>query len=348
MLRNVLLLLFALVLVVAAVGWVKNGGAQNLAQNASFFSNPFSMFNTTETESGWQLPSYEIPFEIQPITLPEFTEEDGVLISADTRWGDATSHEDIHEVLLDAETEYDRLRAQLADVRTFGDVSPAHGLVYISNVSTGLNESMPSVEYVSIEASSENTAPISLSGWSLQSARSGKRAMIPQGTRLLTAGTIPEITPITLEPGARAIITTGKSPVGVSFRENSCSGYLDQFQSFVPSLDTYSCPLASDELPYTLENAEIYGDACFSFLETLPRCTFYTDSFPADISGQCRNFVQYVMSYNGCVQQNRWRPSFTRKDWRIFLGQPQELWAASRDVIRLLDAQGRTVDAWSY
>lgn len=348
MLRNVLLLLIAVVLVLAAAMWVRNGGAQTLKDGASFFPNPFALLSATSTESGWQLPTYSIPFEIQPIPLPDFSEQDGVLVSADPRWGDVGYHEAVHETLLEAEAEYDRLRSQLADVRTFGEVSPARGLVYITNVSTGLDDDTPSVEYVSIEASNSNTAPVSLSGWSLQSARTGKRAPVPQGTRLLVSGNVSQLTPVSLDPGGKAIITTGKSPVGISFRENSCSGYLDQFQTFVPSLDTYSCPSPSDALPYTLENAETYGDSCFGFLDSLPRCTFYTDTFPTDLSNQCKNFVHYVLSYNGCVEQNRWRPSFVRKDWRLYLGQPEELWSASRDVIRLLDAQGRTVDAWSY
>lgn len=348
MLKNIILLLIVLVIVAAAITWVSSGAPQEIARRAPLVSNPFEAFMATTTQGGLRLPVYPIP-EFTPLELPQFSEENGEIISADGRlFEDPAFVASLERTLSDAEDEYDALRAQLTDVRTFGEPSPYRGDVYFTNVSTGLGNTTPSVEYVTIEAARDITAPITLTGWSLQSARSGARFPLPQATRTFVMGQVPTFSPVQLDPGAQATITTGVSPVGTSFRVNSCSGYLDQFQSFIPSLDTYSCPHPADELPATLENYETYGDACVSFVSNLPACHFYTGTLPDDLSYACRSFVQQALTYNGCVERNRWRPSFTTKDWRLFLGQPAEIWGHTHDVIRLLDSSGRTVDVWSY
>ena len=348
MLKNILLLLIVLIIVAAAITWVASGAPQEIARRAPLVSNPFAGFMSTTTQGGLRLPVYAIP-EYIPLELPEFSEQNGEILSADNRlFEDPDFVASLERTLVDAEEEYDALRAELSDVRTFGEPSPYRDEVYFTTVSTGLGTETPSVQYVTIESARDLTAPITLTGWSLQSARSGARFPLPQATRTFVMGQVPVFAPVQLDPGAQATITTGVSPIGTSFRVNSCSGYLDQFQSFVPSLDTYSCPRPSDELPATLENYEAYGDACISFVSSLPSCHFYTNTFPSDISYACKAFVQQALTYNGCVERNRWRPSFVTKDWRLFLGQPKEVWAHEHDVIRLLDSAGRTVDVWSY
>ncbi len=342
------MLLIVLIIVASAVTWVASGAPQEIARRTNLISNPFASFAATTTQGGLRLPVYPIP-EYVPLELPLFSEENGEILSADSRlFEDPDFVASLERTLIDHEETYDELRAELDDVRTFGEPSPYRNDVYFTNVSTGLGNKTPSVEYVVIEASRDLSAPITLTGWSLQSARSGARFPLPQATRTFVMGQVPVFAPVQLEAGAQATITTGVSPVGTSFRINSCSGYLDQFQSFVPSLDTYACPQPADELPPTLENYNAYGDACIAFVSGLPTCHFYTGTFAADISYQCKAFVQQALTYNGCVERNRWRPSFVTKDWRLFLGQPSEVWAHMHDVVRLLDNQGRTVDVWSY
>ena len=151
---------------------------------------------------------------------------------------------------------------------------------------------------------------------------------------------------IALVAGERAIVATGISPVGVSFRENSCTGYLDQFQGFSPAMSR-NCPSPEDILPLTEENLRAYGEGCFDYIRELPACTTPL-SPPSYISGQCAAYLQNNLSYNGCMNMNRWRPSFAGDTWRIFLNARGELWGNSHDVIRLLDSEARTVDVISY
>jgi hypothetical protein len=40
--------------------------------------------------------------------------------------------------------------------------------------------------------------------------------------------------------------------------------------------------------------------------------------------------------------------SFGLNTWRLYLNAYGELWSNSHDVIRLLDAEGRTVDSLTY
>jgi len=76
--------------------------------------------------------------------------------------------------------------------------------------------------------------PIRISGWTLESA--GASTTIPEGTALLRQGVVNTQQPIILYPGEGAIISFGTSPVGTSFRVNTCSSLLEKFQPFTPPL----------------------------------------------------------------------------------------------------------------
>src|SRR6185295_18661707 len=109
------------------------------------------------------------------------------------------------------------------------------------------------------------------SGWSLQSAVTGTRASLPQtGAEMFVAGSVNHGVPIYLDPGTSAFIVSGISPVGISLRENVCTGYLAQLQHFSPGLDT-ACPDPSDMLPMTADNLRIYGASCVDYVQSLPR-----------------------------------------------------------------------------
>lgn len=237
---------------------------------------------------------------------------------------------------------------QAEAAKYFGDPSPKRGQVtiqsshiYTSGVRKVENES------ITIKSSPSNTAPVNITGWSIASAVSGKRKIIPPGTRTYKLGAVPEIEEVNLSPGNFAIINSGHSPVGVSFQTNICSGYLTQFQSFSPNL-TNSCPSPSSELPNTLENLQTYGAECIDFVAGLPSCTYHIGSLPENINASCKSFVTNALSYNSCVDRYRWQSDFFGNKWRIYLENDDILWNPLHDVIRLLDESGRTVDVWSY
>ena len=240
----------------------------------------------------------------------------------------------------------DASNAQIDAARNFGNPSPFRGQVNITQAS-GAQESSPSAEYIVIGASSANTAPIDITGWSLQSVYTGARGYVPRSASTFVMGNVNSSEATQINPGATAIINSGTSPVGMSFRENICSGYLAQFQSFYPSLSN-SCPSPSSQLALNAENLRTFGETCFDFVQSIPSCTSPFQSIPSNISPNCRTFALNNFSYNGCVSRNFSSSVFALDSWRIYLGSGVELWRNSHDVIRLLDNLGRTVDVLTY
>ncbi len=169
--------------------------------------------------------------------------------------------------------------------------------------------------------------------------------MIPPSASPFLANSANILGATSLAPGGLALVATAASPVGVSFRENMCTGYLSQFQSFTPSLSD-ECPSPSQILPMTESNLVQYGESCFDAIRNLPSCRF-----PQDLSGvsaSCRAYLTEKLSYNGCVASNSFRAGFNANMWRVYLGASGELWRNSHDAIRLLDAQGKTVSVYVY
>ena len=156
-------------------------------------------------------------------------------------------------------------------------------------------------------------------------------------------GELNEQNQIDLAPGGVAVITTGESPVGTSLRENECSGYLEQLQSYTPPIET-QCPSPGNETAQATE----YGQSCADYVSSLPFCTF-PQTVPSGISAQCQAYVQTTFSYNGCVQTYENDPTFASNDWRIYIEYAShDLWHNDHDTIRLLDSQGETVAVTSY
>lgn len=243
------------------------------------------------------------------------------------------------------EAEYDQLNAAASKQRTFGTPSPHAGKVGIAQDAFGIRSSNPRDEYVQIVANYGNAAPIDIAGWSLESALTGMKIQIPPAASPYIEGSANILGPILLEPGAVAHVTSAVSPIGVSFRENMCTGYLNQGRSFDPMLQE-ACPSPSREIPLTEENLRSYGDACFDVINGTSQCRTPQDL--QSVSPSCRVVLADALSYNGCMSRNRFRSGFHGSTWRVYLGSARELWRDSHDVIRLIDAQGRTVSVFTY
>ncbi len=87
-------------------------------------------------------------------------------------------------------------------------------------------------EYVTLYASGENTLSIDVSGWSVVSERYGMRLVIPLAAPSFIPGASNRVSGVSLAPGGSALIYTGISPIGVSFRENQCTAYLNHPPSY--------------------------------------------------------------------------------------------------------------------
>lgn len=236
------------------------------------------------------------------------------------------------------------------DLDELGEFSPVAGMVEIVNDSETVSTDDLAYEYIEIRAAESNAEPINISNWSLQSMISDIWIGLPQGTELFTAGDVNSIQDIYLRPGEHAYIATRRSPVGVSFRVNRCSGFLSSTQEFNPPIAT-QCIVPEKLLPPTIDNIKEYGSACVQFMEKMPSCTYITRTTSGfnTLSSECLSFIQPRLTHNFCNGVYAQESDFyDPKEWRIFLNQTNALWRENYEVIRLLDEKNRTVDVLNY
>ncbi|HEX8946633.1 MAG TPA: hypothetical protein VF829_00245 [Candidatus Paceibacterota bacterium] len=228
----------------------------------------------------------------------------------------------------------------------FGTPSTHRGTVTLSHYVSDAAATDPAHEYVTIRLSSDASAPVDISGWRLVSDTSGASATIPKGTEVPRSGLINATQPIVLNPGDLATVSSGRSPIGASFRENLCIGYFAQYQPFYPPLPI-TCPTPYDELKsYYGENPE-RDTACIAYTQGLNRCTLVATP-PVNLSGTCASFLTTHINYHGCVNAHENDPHFKGITWRVYLGRDKSMWHKQYEVVRLLDADGKTVDMFSY
>lgn len=203
-------------------------------------------------------------------------------------------------------------------------------------------ETNPSKEYIELVVSYNQNKPISITGWKIKSATTGKEATIGTGVGVFYSGRINNESPVHLLSGDRVVVVTGRSPIGASFRLNRCTGYLEQFQDFVPPLRS-ECARPQDEV-----GADRLDDACFSYVQKLPQCQVHVRAYPAGLSPECQRFLSENITHNGCVELHKNDKDFSRSEWRVFLGYTQELWKEKRDTLLLINETGKTIDSFSY
>lgn len=256
--------------------------------------------------------------------------------------------------------------------------SPWYGQIriYASNASF---EYQPHQEYIVLQAQyGSMREPINITGWTLTNAAGSRRyqlgsntilgntsrVTIPSAATLYIPGAPNTAGPVILNPGDRAIVVSGSMPpvttypIG-SFRVNKCSGYIEEWESvaFSPELQR-QCPRPDSYPEYQTVERE-----CYEFLRRLNTCRTpeFKDKKRPDggyeagavdgvvgLSNQCKAFISRTFSYNACVANHLNDENFYTNEWRIFLGQPWELWAQDRETITLYDRQGLIVDQVSY
>lgn len=326
--RSILGYVFVSVILILMLAWLWAGGWANIRTAVADMPNPLDII------WGESTATYEVDLPWQ-LNVPQGPDISGLVE------GSAGAEGSPEEQLAQLQEQYDALQRQAQDPRAKGAPSPYAGSVSLS--AAGAAESGAD-EYV--ELSARSGGAVDISGWILESALTGKRAVIPSAAQPYILGLVNRVAPVMLEAGHTAYVATGPSPIGISFQENMCTGYLAQTQHFTPSLAN-ACPSPSQVLPATAENMQRYGIDCIDFVSGIPQCTVLT-ALPASLSPACRTYIANALSYNGCVSANQTRPLFERDTWRLYLGISGDLWHDRHDVIRLLDASGRIVDAVSY
>lgn len=271
-------------------------------------------------------------------------------------YGDAESDgaESGDSTFFNPRTTIDSLKRQMRDAADFGTPSQYKGMVRISG--GDISATNPKEEYVTLEASYDAPKNLSISGWRLEAVSTGYGATIPQGVELYRSAN-PLLAPIVLHPGDTAYVTTGEAPNDVSFRENSCMGYLNFNDEYHPEISG-SCPSASDEYDRYYTGNKYLDTKCYDLAHDTYGCTTPRES--RGLSSPCIRFISTYLNYNGCVLTHQGDSDFKEPTWHIFLGRSEikgsrtaartygELWKGDRGAIRLLDAEGKTVDLYEY
>jgi len=319
MIRTILKYLLVGMVIALVLLWLWSGGWTLIKIEVANLGNPIDILRGTSTST------YQIRLPFSP-SVPQGPDISGLVARGDSMSDGGSSD-----------------GTQISGTAS-GSGAPSiyQGEVTLAAAHAGSSD--PAHEYVVIESTAGG--PIDISGWTLQSMLTGKREVLPEAAQPLVAGAINRVAPVVLSPRQVAIVTTGTSPVGASFQENICTGYLAQEQNFDPSLQN-ACPSPLDSVPESLPADQTYGANCFDYMRTIPQCEYVTQ-VPASLSANCRALIASEFSYNGCVSDNQHRTDFALGEWRLYLGSGIELWDNAHDIIRLTDSSGRVVDAVSY
>ena len=268
----------------------------------------------------------------------------------------AQIEEDVKALSFDVKRKLEDLQEDIREARIRGEASPYEGQVEIRGGRP--KERFVGDEYLELSASSRIPVDINITGWVLESVVTGQRVTIGQASRLPFPGEINAEEDIIMNPKDRVLIASGRSPIGVGFRVNICSGYFEQFQNFAPKLRK-QCPRPKDEfedfanIPVThlrIEEDDQY--ICRRFIDrNIDRCEITRidlEDVRPRLSDGCIDFIEDTYTYQGCVANHQYDPDFYTGYWYTYIGKPFELWREKYEIIRLLDAQGRTVDYIDY
>jgi hypothetical protein len=209
---------------------------------------------------------------------------------------------------------------------------------------SGVHNTDPDTEYITLSLAWTAPGEVNLTGWKLRN-KNGDEVLFEWGAHTPRQGIINPTEDIILRKGGSAIITTGDSPLGISFGVNLCSGYLGTLQTFTPHLST-PCPSALDMAKE--KDVDIDDKPCQEALERVPACTTYIGSIPEGISSTCADFMKHSIHYNECVNVYHKLNTFELNEWRVFLHNDEELWDNKTDTISLYDENGVIVTGVTY
>lgn len=255
---------------------------------------------------------------------------------------------DIGKELKEIEREVAQIQEDVEVAEANIGMSPYKGKIVIRRNLGPVKKTDIDKEYVLLEASGSNVESVNITDWRLESTITNRSVAIPEAIHLVFPGSAGSKLPVVLEPGDKAYIVTGRSPIGVSFRVNKCSGYYTQFQSFTPNISK-KCPLPEDEiLQYDRDTSIFIDNVCMDFVDRIRRCQVPTKTLPLNLSFACQDAIGETINYGSCIDYHKDDPDFKQPDWRIYLRRDLELWRDKNETIRLLDENGDEVDVFSY
>lgn len=317
------LFFFIFFLIVLGIIWTLTGGPDRaISRSGPFLSPPFPL----GSETGYSVGNFEIP----GVTIP----------SAQNSGSGISDREDDSRNAL--QNLLSRIRLGFGELNE--EASPYAGSVSLSAGRAKASDADKEYVIISFARDADRTV---LANWKLESTVSYVHVPLPGAAYLPSSGSVNTESTIAADPGTKLYVASGRSPIGSSFRVNTCTGYFEQFQDFEPSLPQ-TCPAPEDELADRVSSGFVPNDTCIDFVEDIDRCTLTLTEIPPGVGGQCQSFILETLSYSGCIAAHKDTPGFYKDEWRLFLNRDQELWRNSRERIRLLDENDKVIDAVSF
>lgn len=227
--------------------------------------------------------------------------------------------------------------------------SPYYDKIKMSRIS-GLGNSDPSKEYLSLTTSLKENEMVKITGWYLKSEITGYYVTIGRAALLPYPFKKTE-SDIFLQKGDKVYLTKGFSPIGISFRTNKCTGYFEENRTFYPSLSR-KCPEPEDESLPLFSNNYDRNEECLELIERVPKCTTinneYLRDLPDTVTESCKNYLKNNISYEDCVSLHFSDTDFPGNEYRVYLNKFGPLWREKSDKINLYDQNNLIVDTISW
>ncbi|MFA5838737.1 MAG: hypothetical protein WC849_02265 [Candidatus Paceibacterota bacterium] len=334
---------FFVILLALAIVWVLSGGPYSESAKNPFIKPP-SPLDSGDTYGFGLFPDTKSGTSTTNGTGFGTTYGEGLF--SGTKSNASTGTESISEQLKNIGTETAQIKEELEKAEEKTNKSEYADLITISRA--GAMSITPDREYLEISLSKTAKNKVIITGWTLKSLMSGISVKIEDASWLPRLGGSNTKNTIVLSPGNKAIINTGRSPIGTSFRTNICTGYFSQFQSFYPSLKR-NCPDPSEDIEDKyLSGPNAYNDQCLDFIDRIQTCNINTSSLPLNMQSQCQDFVTKKMNYNSCIDTHKNDEGFYGTEWRIYLSRDTELWKSKREIIQLTDGIGKIIGTVTY
>ncbi len=210
--------------------------------------------------------------------------------------------------------------------------STYYGRIRINNARNANNTTD---EYITLQNTS--TTSISINGFNLVNS-DNEEFKIPLGHNL------PGVRPvagdkITLNQYDKAEIYTGQQEKHLDFRENICTGYLDQHSDFFDKL-SHNCPR-----PDISSNLRL-PDHCIQVFEQNRSCQ--TDDTSQIQVAECLDYSEAHYNYQGCVRDFQNRSDFFSNNWLIWMQRSTKFLRDIHDKVTLYDGNGKIVDIYTY
>lgn len=255
----------------------------------------------------------------------------------------------VAEEIRDAEKAIKKLEEDLAEKTAEERRSPYFDKIRMSRIS-GIRQSDPSKEYLTISTNLEKTETVKITGWYLKSEKTGYYAVIGKAALLPFPFTKVE-SDVVLQQKDRVYVVKGFSPIGISFRTNKCTGFFEENRKFTPRLPL-QCPRPSTENLPTFSKDYDREDECIALIRRIPRCTTkgneYIRDLPDTVTGSCKTYIRTQINYNSCVANHFDDTDFPGNEYRVYLNKFGPLWREKDERINLHDQNGLIVDSISF